>query len=75
MSPRNEAKIIVIGDRFFYGFGVAGRVKTAWTMAGGKMFHSRDAVEPILKRLRKKNINYKVVTIVFDNPLCDCCPF
>ncbi|NAW64533.1 hypothetical protein [Photobacterium halotolerans] len=34
----NEVLVIRIGNRFFCGFGKAGRVLTAWSLAGAKLF-------------------------------------
>lgn len=34
----NKAEVIMIGERFFCGFGKAGRVNTAWSLAGAKLY-------------------------------------
>lgn len=33
-----HARAIVIGNRFFTGFGKVGQVKTAWSLAGARLY-------------------------------------
>lgn len=53
-----KAIAIVIGNRFFCRFGVRGRVQTAWSLAGARLFLEarEDLLSDVERRLRKKGI-------------------
>ena len=56
MNRADIAIAIKIDERFFYGFGKSGRVITAWSLAGAKLFgywHDEDICH-IEKRLEAK---------------------
>lgn len=58
MTPEaKEAVAIVIGERYFCGFSLAGRVQTAWSLAGAKLFLAgrEDLIAAAEARLKKKN--------------------
>lgn len=47
-----EALAIRVGDRYFYAFGKKGRVLTAWSLAGAKLFRFKD--EKLIERVRRR---------------------
>lgn len=51
----NAAQAIRIGDRYFRGFGKGGRVLTAWTLAGAKLFRPDDPHTDLQSTLTKVN--------------------
>lgn len=56
----NETYIIEIKGRYFYGFGKTGRVKTAWSIAGGFLFVHLNQITEIKKKLDDKKISYQI---------------
>ena len=40
--------------RFFYGFGKNGRIKTAWSLAGARLFGSETDIAAAEKRINAK---------------------
>jgi len=58
MNPtmRDSAVAISIGNRWFYGFGSKGQVKTAWCLAGAKLFGrwGNEEIDKVEKRLARK---------------------
>lgn len=70
LETRNltSARAIRLGDRYFYKFGAGGRVQTAWSLAGAKLFMHGDprfdaAVEKIRKRGREATTVDVTVTV------------
>lgn len=65
--PHDRAFAIKIGERYFYSFGKKGQVKTAWSLAGAKLFaHESEQYFNILTKLIEKGKPYKIV-IINDN--------
>lgn len=74
-SPSSTtAKAIIIGDRFFCGFGKGGRVKTAWSLAGATLFQRRvDDLDSIIEKIMAKGKQVRVVVIAMVGD--ETCPF
>ena len=53
---RNTAIVLEIKERFFCGFGRGGRVKTAWSLAGARLFGAwrEDEIKATEKKLLLK---------------------
>ena len=52
------------GIRFFCGFGKKQRLKTAWSLAGAKLFgHRADLINEVKRKLDSKKISYKVFKV------------
>ncbi len=51
-----KAVVLVVNGRYFRGFGQDGRLLTAWSLAGAKLFaHWRpEEIEKVTRRLREK---------------------
>lgn len=51
--------------RYFNSFGKKNRLCTAWSLAGAKLFLSKERKEyqAVVKKLDAKNVKYKVVEI------------
>ncbi|MFA0438622.1 hypothetical protein AB4560_01615 [Vibrio sp. 10N.222.51.C12] len=65
-NNKTNAKAIVLGDRFFCGFGKGGRVKTAWSLAGAKLFlleGADDKLETVTTKLTSKGTKFEVQSI------------
>lgn len=80
MSAATEARVIVIDvageSRFFYGFGNGGRLKTAWCLAGAKLFQSRerpndDPVPGIIRKVEGKGYKTAVLAVRVDGSAID----
>jgi hypothetical protein len=58
---RDTARVIEIGDRFFYGFGKNDQIKTAWSLGGAKLFSgfTEAEIEAVEKKLGKKGKKYQ----------------
>lgn len=48
----DRAYALRVGDRFFCGFGRRGRLQTAWSLAGAKLFLQKE--EAIVERVEQK---------------------
>jgi hypothetical protein len=68
MSDKTVA--IKIGERYFCGFGKGGSIKTAWSIAGAKLFLSRQIPEVIVNQLKKKNKKFEIVNVI-EEPSAD----
>ncbi|WP_351015055.1 hypothetical protein [Shewanella sp. AC91-MNA-CIBAN-0169] len=68
MSDKTVA--IKIGERYFCGFGKDGSIKTAWSIAGAKLFLSRQIPEVIVNQLKKKNKKFEIVNVI-EEPSAD----
>ncbi|MEW6115620.1 MAG: hypothetical protein AB1553_01810 [Nitrospirota bacterium] len=62
-KPGDESRAIVlmIGDRFFCGFGKKDRVIVAWSLAGAWLFGSwdPDGIAKIESRITKRGITFE----------------
>ena len=67
MPPANEAIVLRIGKRFFYGFDRAGRICTSWSLAGAKLFVATDTVMIAIVQSRlkgKKHVSERVRVVL-----------
>ena len=71
MNISDKGYVLMIGNRFFTGFGKAGRIKTAWSLAGATIFLNEEHYLPALDKLMIFARNPVVVSVVLDrtNPL------
>lgn len=65
---KDFAVVIKIGNRYFYGFGKNGQVKTAFYVAGARLFvggmtHDSKLIE-IEKKLQDKKKKYSISKLV-----------
>lgn len=63
VNPIKQAKVIMINGRYFYDFGVKGQVKTAYSIAGAKMFIESCSLNSMLNKLDEKRKRYTVEQI------------
>tara|TARA_R110002033_G_scaffold54_2_gene857 strand:+ start:761 stop:1201 length:441 start_codon:yes stop_codon:yes gene_type:complete len=68
MSDKTVA--IKIGERYFCGFGKGFSIKTAWSIAGAKLFLSRQIPEVIVNQIKKKNKKFEIVNVI-EEPSAD----
>ncbi|OLQ71219.1 hypothetical protein BIT28_03370 [Photobacterium proteolyticum] len=61
-----QAQVIRIDNRFFYAFGKAERVLTAWSLGGGKLFFNSSAAEKITKQLEAKGKNPELLNVTLE---------
>ena len=60
-----HARAIQIGDRFFTGFGKVRQVKTAWCLAGARLYQAgvNEEVNADIARLDAAGKAFSVVTV------------
>ncbi|WP_108944112.1 hypothetical protein [Shewanella halifaxensis] len=51
------------GERYFYGFGKGGRVQTAWSLAGAKLFLAAQVPAVVINALKDKKKKFTIVEI------------
>ncbi|QDO86513.1 hypothetical protein FM037_03000 [Shewanella psychropiezotolerans] len=53
------------GERFFSGWGKGGRVQTAWSLAGAKLFLVciREDLDLVISKLKAKNKKFSLVKV------------
>ncbi|HEY5797678.1 MAG TPA: hypothetical protein VIU82_21960 [Bosea sp. (in: a-proteobacteria)] len=68
-ADATTARAIMIGERFFCGFDRSGAVRTAWCIAGARLYQARGTdheIEPDLSRLEKRSKAPAVVTVTVE---------
>ena len=65
---RNTAIVLEIKERFFVGFGKNERIKTAWSLAGARLFAPwrESEAKTIVKKLAAKGIVAQFVQVHLD---------
>jgi hypothetical protein len=63
MTPRAATALVIkIKGRYFCGFGKAGQLQTAWSLAGAKLFLAGHyALPDVEKKLAKKGLGGKYI--------------
>jgi hypothetical protein len=64
IDAKQYAVVIRVGDRFFHKISATGRVITAWSLAGAKMYIPDDEtkIDAMVEVLRKKKRDVGVYT-------------
>ncbi|MDK2769958.1 MAG: hypothetical protein KYX69_19845 [Sphingomonas sp.] len=68
-TAATTARAVMIGDRFFCGFNRSGAVRTAWCIAGARLFQARGTdheIDPVLSRLEKARKRPAIVTVTVE---------
>lgn len=65
MSRGQTATVIMIGDRYFNSIGKGGRVQTAWSLAGAKLFGTgnQQIIDDCLSKIAAKGKKPELKTI------------
>ena len=62
-NHQHKASAIMIGSRYFYCFGKSGRVMTAWSLAGAKLFLFQGDRDEVVEKLIAKKKKHNIVNV------------